>query len=213
MLGLLIGLSDYLLDECFNSGVEEYIVWISNVTLLMFLGYKIGKFIKDMYIKVYRDPLTGLFNRGYFYYRFNNEIEKLDSSKSCLSLAMIDIDNFKDINDFYGHLEGDNAIKYIADVLKQSIRKTDAVIRWGGDEFALILSNTNEMEAYQIADSIRQTIEEQEYNMGNCSCKMTISIGIYTINEKVGQDKFLSLADTALYKAKIEKNSVTVFKL
>lgn len=212
IVGLLIGLIDYALDRYVQDSAEWFVCG-SNTLFLMFLGHRVGKFIKNMYARVYCDQLTGLSNRGYFYFRLHNEILKISSRKSPLSLVMIDIDNFKSINDKYGHLEGDKVIKNIAYILKQNIRKSDAAIRWGGDEFTLILPNTSEIESYKIADRIRRVVEEQEITFCSTSYKITVSIGIYTINEEINQDKFLSEADRALYKAKIRKNSVVVLNL
>lgn len=207
LLGLLLGFTDYLLDKYVNL---EWIIWPGNTLFLMFLGYKIGKFIKNMHLLVYRDSLTELPNRGYFYFRMNNEIYKMGNKKNYLSLAMIDIDHYKLINDTYGHLEGDKVIKNIAYLLKQNIRENDAAIRWGGDEFTLILPNTNKEDAYKIADRIRSVIEMQEYSINNILYKVTVSIGVYTIKEKFNIDEVLCIADKALYKAKIIKNNVAV---
>lgn len=212
LFGLLIGSTDSLLDNYVPGNLKQ-LVWAIYIFLLMFIGYRTGKFIKKMYGEVYRDSLTGLANRGYFYFRMNHEIEKISNRKSGLSLVMVDIDNFKLINDIYGHLEGDKVIKNIAYVLKESIRETDAAIRWGGDEFTLILPNINEEESYKIADRIRRIVESQQYFSDNISYKATVSIGICTINEKVNSDKFLEITDDALYQAKIRKNSVVAINL
>lgn len=207
LIGLIFGATDYILDKYTSL---EWLMWPVNTLILMFLGYFIGKFIKNMHIRVYMDSLTGLLNRGYFYFRMNNEIDNMSNKKMCLSLAMIDIDDYKLINDKYGHLEGDKVIKSIADILKQNIRENDAAIRWGGDEFTLIFPSTDKEDAYKIAERVRSVIELHEYSINDISYNVTVSIGVYSINEKVNIEEFLSNVDTALYKAKIRKNSVVV---
>lgn len=153
------------------------------------------------------DGLTGLYNRRYFDNILRKEFYRLKRTGEPLSLIMIDIDYFKNYNDTYGHLEGDNCLKFVSTSIRKIVaRTTDIVARYGGEEFVVILPMTNEIGALKIAENIRQEIEN--LNLPNSSSKisnvLTISLGVTTALRMIVEspNQIIHLADDALYKAK-----------
>ena len=158
--------------------------------------------------KAHTDSLTSLWNYGYFQYKLDEELTKSASIDAPLSIMMIDIDDFKQFNDTYGHIEGDNALKKISETLKENCRKIDILCRYGGEEFSLILPANNKREAYRLGQRIRKSVEKKDF----LRKKFTISVGIATFPEDARDKKTLiSKADQALYKAKRNgKNQVVL---
>jgi diguanylate cyclase (GGDEF) domain len=139
-----------------------------------------------------------------------------------LCLAMLDLDNFKQINDTFGHLAGDTVLKKLAELLKQNIRGTDSVVRWGGEEFAIIMPYTNLQGAYALLERIRKIIESHDFGPEINSSQITLSSGVVSYsnlakvlpkdtNELNLLELFVNLADKALYKAKVSKNTVVTW--
>lgn len=144
------------------------------------------------------DYLTGAFNKRFITSCLEEEIEESRNKQNKLTVAMIDIDNFKNINDTYGHLYGDNVVERIARTIIKNLRQTDIVGRYGGDEFLIILRNTDREEGYAMIERIRQKILELEWEN---NLVVTISGGVI----EVGNDELSSLlnkADRLLYRAK-----------
>ena len=154
------------------------------------------------------DPLTSLWNYGYFQYRLDEEIAKSNTTSLPLSLMMIDIDDFKRFNDTRGHIQGDEALRWISEALKENCRKIDILCRYGGEEFVLILPANNKEEAALLGERIRKSIENKKI----LRSKFTISIGIASYPEDSPNKKTLiEKADQALYKAKKRgKNKVVL---
>ncbi|MCM8824460.1 MAG: sensor domain-containing diguanylate cyclase [Candidatus Omnitrophica bacterium] len=164
---------------------------------------------EDTLLLAHTDTLTSLWNYGYFQYKLDEEIMKANSQKYELVVMMIDIDDFKKFNDTFGHQAGDDALKKVANILKQCSRKIDIVCRYGGEEFALILPNTSKDESIIIAERIRNAIESQEIMQRH----ITVSIGVASFPLDVkSKDELIKKADLALYRAKSEgKNRVIVY--
>ncbi len=151
------------------------------------------------------DELTGLFNRRYFMNRLNQEFERVKRYESAFTFIMIDIDHFKRINDIHGHLAGDSALKNAADILKKALRLTDTVGRIGGEEFAILLPETEIDHGVEIAERLRRKIDESELRYESAKLKLTISAGISdSVLSDETADSILKRADTALYRAKEE---------
>ena len=150
-----------------------------------------------------RDELTKLFNRRYFYDRLKEEFSRSVRHGEPLSLLFIDVDDFKQINDTYGHAIGDDALKEIGCILKNSARESDIPARCGGDEFAIMLPNTNDVGAHNTALRISKTIQHHELTGAN-NCKLSVSIGHATQigNNVTSYDALVKLADDAMYKSK-----------
>ncbi|MCD6526758.1 MAG: GGDEF domain-containing protein [Desulfuromonas sp.] len=149
------------------------------------------------------DHLTGVYNRNFMETQLQKEIERCQRFKHDLSLLMIDIDLFKNINDTYGHQCGDFVLKKITQRITDKIRKTDFLIRYGGDEFCCILTETPTNSAFKVAEQLRQVICSEPFVFKETSFETTISLGVASLNENdVDVESLLRKADTALYKAK-----------
>lgn len=163
---------------------------------------------EDTLIKAHTDTLTSLWNHGYFQYRLDEELLKAKSSNHPISIMMIDLDDFKKFNDTYGHIQGDNALRRISEVLKESCREHDIICRYGGEEFSIILPFTNRDETYNIAEKLRKNLAEKEI----LKKMFTVSIGLASFpQDGLDKDTLVKKADVALYKAKREgKNRVVL---
>lgn len=160
------------------------------------------------------DSLTGLHNHRYFQERLSLETSRAERYEHDLSLLMIDIDFFKTYNDTQGHPTGDAALRNLAQIMLRSIRSTDVAVRYGGEEFAIILPETTMQEAAATADRIRQAVEQEGLSDDTKEpVQLTISIGVATYPDHgIDKQSLISAADTALYQAKAQgRNRVSVF--
>ncbi len=149
------------------------------------------------------DGLTGLYTRRYFFERFDEELERSRRHGFKFSFLMIDIDDFKKCNDTYGHLVGDVVLKETAHIAKGSTREIDLVGRYGGEEFSIILPETDRTGALLVAERIRRKIEENVFKAYDEKLKITASIGLAVYPEDAQEIQNLTeKADRALYKAK-----------
>jgi diguanylate cyclase (GGDEF)-like protein len=149
------------------------------------------------------DPLTGLFNRRHFLSRLDEEVERARRQRSALVAMMIDVDNFKELNDHLGHPVGDAVLRVVGDALRRSVRVFDVCARLGGDEFAIIMPGSSTASSTQIAERIRQDVDGSRPALGPWSdeLRVTASVGIATFEGTTGED-LLARADQALYAAK-----------
>lgn len=146
-----------------------------------------------------RDSLTGLFNRSKLEEAFEYEQKQSNRYETDLSIIMMDIDDFKSVNDHYGHNIGDTFLKEIAEILKASFRDVDTVGRWGGEEFLILLPKTTLEDSKKIAEKVRKEIELYQFSkIGN----KTASFGVATHNDNEYLFSLLNRADKALYMAK-----------
>ncbi len=145
------------------------------------------------------DPLTGLLNRRYMEERLTEEIKRSNRHGFPMSFMMVDVDNFKSYNDDFGHPEGDEALKLVGHVIRETLRGADVAARFGGEEFSILLPQTTGEEAAAIAERIRKGIESADF----VKRQVTISIGIATCSAELCTSKDMILAaDKALYEAK-----------
>lgn len=187
----------------FYANQYEGIVLILFAMIQVFIGGFCGLLIQRLHQGNFKDPLTGIGNRGYFYEKLGQEIKRSKRAGSPVSLVFIDIDNFKTVNDTFGHIQGDKVLVQLAGILKETVRGADSVGRWGGEEFAIILPDTGSEGAVALAERLRRYIAAF-----NFECKVTISAGVATNTGHIDLDKFVSMADDALYSAKNQRNSV-----
>ncbi|MCX6353617.1 MAG: diguanylate cyclase [Candidatus Aureabacteria bacterium] len=161
------------------------------------------------------DGLTGLFLKSCFKMQLDTELKRVKRHGKDMSVLMLDIDHFKKINDTYGHPQGDKLLQEIAKRIKGCVREVDIVSRFGGEEIALILSETSAKSAKIVAEKIRKTVNRKGFPLAGSLVMVTVSIGIFTIRagEGVTADEAVENADVALYLAKGGgRNRVIVFR-
>lgn len=154
--------------------------------------------------RAYYDYLTGLANRGHFFQECEEALEKAIVSSTPLAIIMMDVDNFKRVNDSFGHKTGDLVLQALADTSLAMLRKDDLMGRLGGEEFAVLLPHTEQTEALKIAEQLRSAIEHCSVLSGdNQPVNFTVSLGISSRGETDSSvDELLNMADKALYRAK-----------
>jgi diguanylate cyclase (GGDEF)-like protein len=160
------------------------------------------------------DDLTGLFNHRYFTKALEAEYRRAIRYKRSLALLLLDIDHFKKVNDTYGHSCGDLVLKGVAALLKGCLRSADVAARYGGDEIAVILPETNESKASEVAEKLRRQLEKSSFEWKGKSFNITCSIGVAAVPE-TNIDHWKELlysADKSLYRAKGKgRNHVIAF--
>lgn len=150
----------------------------------------------------YTDPLTKTQNRAAFNDMVIREVKRAQRGEHQMALMFVDIDHFKAINDQYGHDCGDHALASVAQWIKNSVRGSDIVFRYGGEEFVILLSDTSLQEAATIAERVRSDIENHTLAYGMSALNITASIGISAFRLDDNMDKLIKRADNAMYKAK-----------
>jgi len=158
------------------------------------------------------DPLTGAQNRLAMNQALTREVELAHRQGSSLSIILLDADHFKNINDTYGHALGDEVLKAIAQVTQQNIRQSDVLFRFGGEEFLILLGQTDSKGAIQLADRVRESIAAIDMINGT-PINITASLGVTTMNEQDTSDSLFDRADKALYQAKNAGRNRTVAML
>lgn len=151
------------------------------------------------------DPLTEISNRRAIFNKFQEELERSSRYQRTFSIILLDIDNFKKFNDTLGHLEGDKILKHVAKILTTQVRKIDSVGRYGGEEFLIILPETNVHDAKEISERLKNAIQKETV--------VTVSMGLASNTaQSTTLEDLLSHADKALYEAKKNgKNRVEVY--
>ncbi len=157
------------------------------------------------------DELTGLSNRRCFDNTFEKEFLRAQRYKNNLTLVMFDIDFFKQVNDTYGHQCGDFILKQVSNAALQTFRKTDTVFRFGGEEFTVILTETDINQAIIPLERFRKTIETLNLSYQGQDIHITVSIGACQLTDNIStKDNFIEETDKALYKAKNEGRNRTI---
>ncbi|WP_085579379.1 MULTISPECIES: GGDEF domain-containing protein [unclassified Pseudomonas] len=164
------------------------------------LGYR--EHLEEQRQKALIDPLTGLPNRAAWSERLEQEMTQWQQHGNTLSLAMLDLDHFKRINDNYGHLAGDKVLKIIATVLRKRLRGTDFIARFGGEEFVLLLPATTPAVGARLLETLRAAIEACPFHFKGERVTITISMGLASFRPGERSDQVLKRADQALYRAK-----------
>ena len=158
------------------------------------------------------DFLTGLYNRRYFEQELAREVDRAARYKSAGAVLLIDLDNFKVLNDTFGHMAGDDLLKGIAGLLKHRVRHTDILARVGGDEFAVLLPQTNAAQATAVADSLVKDLDKQSAVLANRSIRITASVGVASF-DGISAAEVLARADVAMYAAKkAGRNRFIIYK-
>ncbi len=161
----------------------------------------------------FKDHLTGLYLRRYMNKVLQDLIYNFNRYKKVFSIIMMDLDDFKNVNDIYGHLAGDEVLKTIGSILKRYTRQSDIPIRYGGDEFIVILPETRLGDAIVVAEKIRNKINSVKFKKGDIEFICTVSLGVTQIKEGDTVESILERVDQALYKTKrASKGEITVLE-
>ncbi len=207
-----------LLNEKFQIVIENPktltksdLILLKKIQTILRLHVKDEKDRREILEHLYIDPLTGLYNRYFLNTVIPIEIEKVKRYKQNLGIIFIDIDNFKEINDKYGHLIGDKVLSMIGKLIRKSIRKTDIPIRVGGDEILIILPFTSKEQAIFIATKLKNLIEKNKFKFDDTEISLTISSGVSEISRDMSFLDVIEKVDKALLKAKKEgKNRIVI---
>jgi len=145
------------------------------------------------------DKLTGMWNRVKLDKLLVSQLKAYQRHAETYSLVLLDVDHFKQVNDTYGHNAGDAVLVDLANILKSNVRGNDVVGRWGGEEFMMLLSNSNAIKAQVVAEKMRVLVKQHQFpGVGN----VTISLGICEVSRELSVLEMIDCADQALYKAK-----------
>ncbi len=176
------------------------------VTLISFgiFGYLLGLHSEKVEFLALRDKLTGLYNRHYLIEHLEHLLAQHRRHKKRSSVMMFDFDNFKKVNDYYGHIIGDMALKAVVECIQRICRDSDILTRYGGDEFIIVCHDTDINESSKLAERIRRSVECLTIESLGFPGPQTISIGVYELSpdEELTLDQLINRVDKALYCAK-----------
>jgi diguanylate cyclase (GGDEF)-like protein len=166
---------------------------------------------EQMKFQANRDPLTGLYNQRYFWEVLRDEVNRGQRYQIPLSLLFLDLDHFKEVNDTYGHAVGDEVLQAVSRLIETSIRQSDQLFRYGGEEFAIICPQSSQAQAYHLAERLRSRLAEEPLKLSDRSLPVTMSIGVASLMGAMTATEILQRAGAALYRAKQEgRNRVEV---
>lgn len=172
-------------------------------------NFNIQKALRE---KAVTDTLTGLHNRSILEYRLQTELKRSQRHSIPISMVMIDIDHFKLVNDNYGHLFGDQVLKALGEILLKRARTDDIVVRFGGEEFLLLLFGADIQGAYAFAERVRLDFLSKIFYVNKKTVNFTLSAGVAQYSGNIGPSVFMDMADQALYHAKHSgRNLVKVY--
>lgn len=190
-------------ETCFEHAVATFHGYSNWSRCVPFQRVVFSRIVNQLREASSTDGLTGLLNHKTFLDRLDQEFKRASRYQSPLSILMIDLDGFKEINDTYGHIKGDEVLKEIGAVLKASVRAADIVARYGGDEFSIILPETTKQEAYAVAEKLRRAVHEKVFDFNGKEIRLSISAGISNYSETHhNYFDMIEEADRAMYIAK-----------
>jgi diguanylate cyclase (GGDEF)-like protein len=213
---------DYSYEEAINIGASDFVIKPVRLEELLL---RLRRVLKERQLSSERtrmmqklqrlattDGLTKLYNSRSFYSQLELEVDRYNRYKHPLSLLLLDIDNFKEFNDNFGHLEGDKVLVRFSQIIKSCLRTNDSAYRYGGEEFTVILPETNGDEAKTVAQRIRASLESEKFRpIPDKNAKITISIGVTQYFPKEELSAFIRRADKAMYLSKKNgRNRVSV---
>lgn len=205
LTGIAYGIGAYYGEVycIYQWGLDKAFLGVVFTVLLGLSGLAAGICIQRLYWTTDTDPLTNLGNRRYFYRRLANELALIRKTRQPLVLAFIDVDDFKRVNDTRGHIAGDQVLMRISAIFKQNTGSVDSSVRWGGDEFILILPGATGEAAKNVIKRISRQISADPLLHG-----VTISAGLVTVTGEMNIEQILMQADQFLHNAKQVKNSI-----
>jgi len=213
---------DYSYEEAINIGASDFVIKPVRLEELLLrlrrvlkerqLGTERTRMMEKLQKLAITDGLTKLYNSRSFYTQLELEVDRFNRYKHSLALLLLDIDNFKEYNDSYGHLEGDKVLVRFSQIIKSCLRANDSAYRYGGEEFTVILPETNGDEAKTVAQRIRSSLEAEKYKpVPGKVARITISIGVTQCYPKEELSTFIRRADKAMYLSKENgRNRVSV---
>ena len=213
---------DYSYEEAINIGASDFVIKPVRLEELLLrlrrvlkerqLGTERTRMMEKLQKLAITDGLTKLYNSRSFYTQLELEVDRFNRYKHPLALLLLDIDNFKEYNDSYGHLEGDKVLVRFSQIIKTCLRANDSAYRYGGEEFTVILPETNGDEAKTVAQRIRASLEAEKYKpIPGKVARITISIGVTQCYPKEELSTFIRRADKAMYLSKENgRNRVSV---
>jgi diguanylate cyclase (GGDEF)-like protein len=196
-------------DVILDAELSSFLRYGNIVIVFITLGFVTYNYIQAVYdaekkliLYAITDPLTGLFNRRYIYQlgRHQEKLHKRDGQPFAVIIG--DVDDFKDINDYYGHEIGDSVLISMSRRLRECLREQDSISRWGGEEFLVLLPNTSASEAVMIADRIGNHIKSEAQRIGLKDLKLTMTFGVSGYENNEGIDNCIARADKAMLKGK-----------
>ncbi|GAA0787104.1 GGDEF domain-containing protein [Marinobacterium sediminicola] len=186
-----------------NGQIEHVGIMVYDMTAVAISQHALCAANEELALLSRTDKLSGLSNRGHWESCMRQEYERFRRTQTPSSLVMLDVDHFKKINDTYGHQAGDEVIRTIADMLRQHARNTDLPGRYGGEEFGVLLVNTDEDNAVTFAERVRLAAENMKLRHGPHMIEFTISLGIAQVsNDHQSHEQWIHDADKALYASK-----------
>ena len=202
------------LGQLLSASAAPPIVVLSNRVMIVVLIWVVsGMAIRHLILgerlraslarEAHRDPLTDLYNRRFVFEAMETELKRFRRYGETFSLILIDADYFKRVNDTLGHCAGDAALRHIAKTCVQTVRETDVVGRFGGEEFIIVMPHTNAADAGLVADRIRRSICRNSFTWQDKSADITISLGVAEVQaESASFNELIRVTDEALYAAK-----------
>lgn len=191
--------TDRILNDSDKLLIHEYSAQLNVALEIVFL-------VRELYIKATHDSLTKLFNHKQGLILLNREIARVQRNRQPLSIAMLDLDHFKDCNDRFGHHAGDDVLRFISKLLTESMRKCDIISRYGGEEFLLVLPDTELKKAVDVIKRVKSSIQKHVFNFSDTKYSITASFGVieYDPDKNLSGDLLIEGADALLYRAKSE---------
>ncbi len=198
-----------ILDKVKSLKVHEAQQNLSHLVLTLNRRWLLCLTVSQAQVQVYKDSLTDLYNQRFLNEVLLKKIEENKRYKTPFSVLFIDVDHFKRVNDSLGHLIGSGVLTRMGAVLQQQIRNSDYAFRYGGDEFILILSHTEGEDAFNVAERIRKTIENEKFVVNEIEVRVTVSIGLafYPFHAKSAEE-IIRIADEAMYYGKNKSRNV-----
>lgn len=188
--------------------VNLFICLVITALVLLATWFSIGRYQRRLEAMATTDKLTGLASRHAYDILIDQALRDARRLNQPLSVVMVDADHFKPINDEAGHLAGDRVLVGIANAIRASLRSSDLICRWGGDEFLVVLRNCDLFNAERLGETIRQTVENAAFTFNGNAIPVTVSVGIAVLRADDDADTFIGRADAALYSAKQDGRNV-----
>lgn len=201
-----VSLTGQDISNFLHAGNIHQVAFLTIIVLIIILGFTFtwminARLVAAIYNTSMKDTLTQIYNRRAMEEIVPRELARSHRHNTELSVIIADIDHFKNINDNFGHHMGDKVLKGMGSILKRKLRRQDLAFRYGGEEFLILLPDTNVDNAVKAANKLRQTIERQRFTKGKQG-KWTASFGVSQLNNNEDWDSVIQRADEALYQAK-----------